>query len=48
MHVKYIHLSLIDRFMLTQTNINVLLTSLHIFDVLINSYILSVVISILV
>ncbi|KAM3126798.1 hypothetical protein pb186bvf_021096 [Paramecium bursaria] len=47
MHVKYIHLSLIARFMLTQTNINVLLTSLHIFDVLINSYILSVVISIL-
>ena len=48
MYAKYIHLSFTARFMLAQTNIIILLTSLHIFDVLFKNYILSVEISILV
>ena len=45
-HVNYIYLSFTARIILTSININLFLTLIHIFDVIIKNHILSVLISI--
>ena len=47
-HVNYIYLSFTSRILLTLININLLLTSVHIFNIILKNHMLSVVVSIFI
>lgn len=47
-HVKYIHLSFMARLALTSININLLLTLVHVFDVILNNHFITIAISIVI